>query len=88
MKERKSFRGTNSELTEVFNSCFNKDITAKGLKQMMNRWRYSLEEKGVTYESKRSNGQRLVEMKYYIPPSDGNFTTEETCAPVGQFEAG
>lgn len=64
MKVQKSFSGTNSEFTELFNSYFGKQLSAKSLKQMMNRWRYSLEEYGVQFTNRRSNGQRLVDISY------------------------
>ena len=44
------------------------EFTIKGFKQMMNRWRYDLEELGVHYRDHRSNGTRLLEVKY-IPSS-------------------
>ena len=43
----------------------------RGDKQMMNRCRYQLEDIGVFFESKRSNGQKYVVVKYR-PPSDGD----------------
>ena len=60
------FIGTNTELAGYLR----KDISPKGLKQMMNRYRYQLEDLGVFFESKRSNGQKYVVVKYR-PPSDG-----------------
>lgn len=60
MKAQKSFSGTNSEFTELFNSYYGKRLSAKSLKQMMNRWRYSLEEQSVQFTSHRGNGQRLL----------------------------
>lgn len=56
MKVQKSFSGTNYDFTESFNSYYGKKLSAKSLKQMMNRWRYSLEEYGVQFTSHRSNG--------------------------------
>lgn len=37
---------------------------------MMNRYRYHLEDLGVFFESKRSNGQKYIVVKYR-PPADG-----------------
>lgn len=64
MKAQKFFNGTNSEFTELFNSHYGKRLSAKSLKQMMNRWRYSLEEQSVQFTSRRSNGQRLLDISY------------------------
>ena len=61
------FIGTNTELAGYLR----KDISPKGLKQMMNRYRYQLEDLGVFFESKRSNGQKFVVVRY-VPPADGD----------------
>lgn len=97
MKAQKSFSGTNSEFTELFNSYCGKKLSAKSLKQMMNRWRYSLEEYGVQFTNRRSNGQRLVDISYSADRdesavSDVKILGSESCvpsvpcAPVGERE--
>ena len=58
------FCGTNTELAEQFNEYAGLNLATKSLKQMMNRWRYELQEHGVTYDNRRSNSQRLVEVRY------------------------
>ena len=40
------------------------DTFQKIPKQLMNRWRYALQEQGVAFRSHRSNGERLVEVIY------------------------
>ncbi len=90
MKAKKSFRGTNSEFTELFNSYYGKKLSAKSLKQMMNRWRYFLEEYGVQYTSRRSNGQRLVDIFYSSDRdesavSDVQILGSEFCVPSVTF---
>lgn len=81
MKEQKSFIGGNSEFIERFNSATDSEVTVKGFKQMMNRWRYDLEELGVHYRDHRSNGIRVLEVKY-IPSSavqsDASAVSDET----------
>ncbi len=70
-----SYTGSNAELTEQFHANTNMDISAKGLKQMMNKWRYPLEEAGIHFRSYRSNGQRLVDISFsavHSDSSDGN----------------
>ena len=57
------FCGTNTELAERFNAYAGFHLAAKSLKQMMNRWRYELQEQGVTYDNRRSNSQRVVEVR-------------------------
>ena len=65
------FVGTNTELAHHVSEALEKEVNPKGLKQMMNRYRYELEDLGVFFESKRSNGQKYVVVKYR-PPSDGD----------------
>lgn len=64
MKEVKEFDGSNSDLARQYNSFYGNDISAKSLKQMMNKYSYQLEENGVMFLSKRSNGQRFVKVWY------------------------
>lgn len=87
MKMQKSFSGTNSEFTELFNSYYGKKLSAKSLKQMMNRWRYSLEEQGVQFTNRRSNGQRLVDISYSSDRdesavSDVKILDSKSCVPA------
>ena len=70
MRETVSFSGSNSELADAFNTHSGVAISPKGLKQMMNKWRYQLEEHGVHFRSYRSNGQRLVEVSFSALESD------------------
>lgn len=86
IKTKKSFSGTNSEFTELFNSYYGKKLSAKSLKQMMNRWRYSLEAQGLQFTSHRSNGQRLVDISYSSvrdesAVSDGTVLGDKSCVP-------
>lgn len=98
MKQIVSYSGSNTEFAERFNSFTGKSVTSKGLKQMMNRWRYALEDHGVRFENHRSNGQRLVDIFYSSAGdesavSDGNLPCGEacvpsvTCDPVSGFQA-
>lgn len=98
MKQTVSYSGSNTEFAERFNSFIGKSVTSKGLKQMMNRWRYALEDHGVRFENHRSNGQRLVDIFYSSAGdesavSDGNLPCGEacvpsvTCDPVSGFQA-
>lgn len=64
MKQIECFSGGNTELAEAFNSSTGNTIEPKRLKQLMNLWKEKLRELGLTFRSYRSNGQRLVEVKY------------------------
>ena len=66
MKQLQSFDGGNTEFAELFHSFSGKDISAKALKQMMNRWRYTLEDHDVFFTSGRSNGKRYIKT-WYLP---------------------
>ena len=81
IKEQETFVGGNSEFVELFNRLTDSEVTVKGFKQMMNRWRYDLEALGVHYRDHRSNGTRLLEVKY-IPSSavgsDESVVSDET----------
>lgn len=84
MKKTVSFKGSNTEFTEQFNSYSGKSVSVKGFKQMMNRWRYSLEEHGVRFENRRSNGLRLLDIYYVGDESDikdGSSPCGEICVP-------
>lgn len=89
MKEIKAFEGNNSVLAMHYNSFCGNDISAKSLKQMMNKYRYQLEENGIIFSSRRSNGQRIVKVRYSEESvssavsdlnSSGNHPSV-TCAP-------
>ena len=62
MKEQKSFIGSNSEFVDLFNLHTDASVTVKGFKQLMNRWRYDLENLGVHYRDYRSNGTRILKI--------------------------
>ncbi len=75
MKSIEQFKGGNTEFAEQFCAFSGVEISAKALKQLMNRWRYQLEEKYVYFKSSRSNGQRFLEIRY-IPSSIVNGNTQ------------
>ena len=87
MKQKKLFKGSNTEFSDEFNCFCCKEISAKALKQMMNKWRYELEDNDVFFSSYRSNGKRFVDVRY-LPNSDssalsdGNIIGAKTCVPI------
>lgn len=98
MKLQKYFKGSNTDLANEFNQYSNYNLTAKSLKQMMNKFRYDLEDNGIQFTSHRSNGQRLVEVSYQAK-SDSSAVSDKTnasvktsvsfvpCDPVGEIWA-
>lgn len=85
MKERGSYRGGNSEFTASFNAFAGTNFTAKALKQQMNRYRFLLEDMGVRFENRRSNGQRLLNISFTSPVSDASDA--ENSGPVATLPA-
>jgi hypothetical protein len=81
MKGQIYFNGSNTDLVNDFNETKNYNLTAKSLKQMMNKFRYDLEDNGVKFSSHRSNGQRLVEVTY----SDSSDVSDEEIVGVKTF---
>ena len=77
MRNQISFSGSNTQLAEVFNRFWGTSIQPKTLKQKMNRWRYVLEDCGVFFESKRSNGVRSVTVNYIPPVENEPLTSPE-----------
>lgn len=78
MTEQKSFKGSSTELARQLNSYGNLNLSAKGMKQMMNRWRYALTELGLTFQNHRSNGQRFVEVSFCPPVPQVPQVTHES----------
>ena len=77
MKVQKSFSGSNTEFAELYNAHTESAVSVKGLKQMMNLWRYSLEEFGLSFRSHRSNGVRLLEVNYSSSARDESAVSDE-----------
>ena len=77
MKVQKSFSGNNTEFADLYNAHTESAVSVKGLKQMMNLWRYSLEEFGLSYRSHRSNGVRLLEVNYSFSARDESAVSDE-----------
>lgn len=67
MKTTHIFNGSNTELASALSAALGREVTAKGMKQMMNRWRFQMEALGVYFESRRSNGQKYIRVKYVSP---------------------
>lgn len=85
MRSVQRFSSSNTQLANAVGKLTGKEIAPKSLKQMMNRWRYALEEKGVFFQSRRSNGQRLVTISYssVTPDSDESAASDATSNSAG-----
>ena len=71
MKSKSSFSGSNTEFLEMYNQFTGKGIKANSLKRMMNHWKYDLEENGVLFESRQSNGKKYLDIRYEPQSVDG-----------------
>lgn len=80
MKEIKNFNGSNAEFVEKYNSRTGKDLTARLLKRMMNKWSYELEENGVYFESFRDKNVRGLKIRYELVGDDGDVKYDENTA--------
>lgn len=78
MKEVRFYSGGNTELSETFNMFSGSNIEPKRLKQLMNCSKEALRELGLTFRSYRSNGQRLVEVRYVEPVTQVPQVTQKT----------
>ena len=78
MKEVKAFSGGNTELAEAYNTYSGSTMEPKRLKQQMNLWKENLRELGLTFRSYRSNGQRLVEVRFTEPVTQVPLVTQKT----------
>ena len=85
VKEQGPYRGGNSQFTASFNAFAGTNFTAKALKQQMNRYRFLLEDMGVRFENRRSNGQRLLDISFSSPASDASDA--ENLGPVATLPA-
>lgn len=77
MKVQKSYSGSNTEFCEMYNAHTEQSISPRGLKRLMNLWRYSLEEFGLSYRSHRSNGVRLLEVNCSSSDRDESAVSDE-----------
>ncbi len=84
MRSVRFFSGSNSDLAKQFCEYSGETVSAKGLKQMMNRWRYQLEEEGIVFRSFRSNGQRLVEVSFSECSECDSDASDSSDAEIGR----
>ena len=61
------YEGGNTQLAECFNAHSGCSVTAKVLKQKMNRWRHPLSDLGVTFTSREVHSGKIVTVQYTPP---------------------
>lgn len=71
--KRNYFKGSATELASELSKTLCKEIFANHIKKELMKHAYELQSYGVTFESKRSNGQRIIILKYDLQSdsSDG-----------------
>lgn len=80
MKDIKNFHGSNAEFLDRYNAYSGKNLSARILKRMMNKWRYELEENGVYFESFRDKNVRGLKIQYMPVGDDGDVKYDENTA--------
>ena len=84
---------TNSGLADSLSAFMEKEVNPKGLKQTMNKYRYELESFGVFFESRRSNGQKYVAIKYdevrdsYLQKKEDNIESDSSVSSASSYAA-
>ena len=75
MKAEKYFNGSNAEFLERYNAYSGKNLSARILKRMMNKWKYDLNDNHIYFKSYKENNIRKVEIKYdfEIDNSDSEY---------------
>lgn len=81
MVTQKKFKGSATELAEKLSALLHKEVFSNRVKKDLIQHAYELLDYGVTFESKRSNGQRIIILNYDMKSdsSDGRNLMPEVC---------
>ena len=81
MVTQKTFKGSATELAEKLSALLDKEVFSNRVKKDLIQHAYELLNYGVTFESKRSNGQRIIILNYDMKSdsSDGRNLMPEVC---------
>lgn len=81
MVTQKKFKGSATELAEKLSALLDKEMFSNRVKKDLIQHAYELLDYGVTFESKRSNGQRIIILNYdpKSDSSDGRNLMAEVC---------
>jgi len=81
MVTQKTFKGSATELAEKLSPLLHKEVFSNRVKKDLIQHAYELLDYGVTFESKRSNGQRIIILNYDMKSdsSDGRNLMPEMC---------
>ena len=81
MVTQKKFKGSATELAEKLSALLHKEVFSNRVKKDLIQHAYELLDYGVTFESKRSNGQLIIILNYDMKSdsSDGRNLMPEVC---------
>lgn len=81
MVTQKTFKGSATQLAEKLSALLYKEVFSNRVKKDLIQHAYELLDYGVTFESKRSNGQRIIILNYDMKSdsSDGRNLMPEVC---------
>lgn len=81
MVTQKTFKGSATELAAELGKVLCKEVFSNRVKKDLIQHAYDLQDYGVTFESKRSNGQRIIILNYdpKSDSSDGRNLMAEVC---------
>ena len=77
MKHISFYEGSNTLLAERFYAASGFSMTAKVLKQKMNRWRHPLSDLGVTFSSREVHSGKIVTVQYTPPVSHASQVSQK-----------
>ena len=84
MKNEKSFSGTPAELAERLSAYTKEEISPIVLSKKLNQNFPELEEFGIRYKSKRSNGKRLIYLSSADSDRNIGIPITDPTVPVGE----
>jgi len=81
MVTQKTFKGSATQLAEKLSALLYKEVFSNRVKKDLIQHAYDLQDYGVAFESKRSNGQRIIILNYDMKSdsSDGRNLMPEVC---------
>ena len=77
IKHIRFYEGSNTLLAERFYAASGFSMTAKVLKQKLNRWRHPLSDLGVTFSSREIHSGKIVTVKYTPPVSHASQVSQK-----------
>ena len=80
MKQISYYEGGNTLLAENFSTASGFSMSAKVLKQKLNRWRHPLSDLGVTFSSREVHAGKIVTVQYTPPVSHASQVSQNSAS--------